>query len=184
MFAAEEMSPLNDNLDLPFPDRQDIPSGQPSSIRRQPIPASIRQFFLSTFPRPQRLPFLRRNMRISFETIFLASQTNRNRSRYQLNQAHSEPLPSVNWRYKLQDEVSQGHSKWGVIQTSWLCQLCNGFPAFSHRSALLFHIHRDHSEFDVRLRRRRNGKWRLDVDLSPAPSIRSGSFSTIINTHD
>ncbi|PVG02104.1 hypothetical protein CPB86DRAFT_40970 [Serendipita vermifera] len=167
---VEEVGFFDEDLQHFASEHQDLPSNQPSRIHQEPIPESIRQFLLSVNPQPQRLPFLRRNVRLSFETVFLASRNKVKVLVRRIHQAQNARLPSVYWSYKFQDPETREYLKWEIMQESWRCQLCNVFPAFSHKDLLLFHIRKDHSEFDVHHRKRGDGSWRLDVDLLPSPS--------------
>lgn len=93
------------------------------------------------------LPFLRRNIRLSFHAAFM-QQFQNSRSLPKMLKPNS-PKRTVYWEYQLRESVQEGPSKllkWTTSQKGFLCQLCTVFPAFTSDSALLFHIEKDHRE--------------------------------------
>jgi hypothetical protein len=93
------------------------------------------------------LPFLRRNIRLSFHATFMRQFQN-TRSLPKVLKPNSAKR-TVYWEYQLRESVQEDPSKllkWKTPQKGFLCQLCTVFPAFTSDSALLFHIKKDHRE--------------------------------------
>jgi hypothetical protein len=94
-----------------------------------------------------QLPFLRRNIRLSFHAAFM-QQFQNSRLLPKILKPNSGKR-TVYWEYQLRESVQEGPSKlrkWTTSQKGFLCQLCTVFPAFTSDFALLFHIERDHRE--------------------------------------
>lgn len=115
-----------------------------------------------------KLPFLRRNLRLSFHSAFIASLS-KGCPLPRIPKVAPDRLPIIQWEYQLQESTDgqeESLLKWTTTQTGWLCQLCSAFPAFKLDSALLFHIERDHKEVTVTMVRNKIFISLLDPDIS------------------
>ncbi|KAG8811457.1 hypothetical protein FRC17_002440 [Serendipita sp. 399] len=181
-----------EELDSPsdFDSVQEITQPLPSVKRRSPSPQNppppeilgrIRQIASS---RLTKLPFLRRNLRLSLDQAFFSYLHQQRALPLNIPQYTEFIYPVIYWEYRLEEK---GHPvlKWRCKQSGWLCQLCPCFPPFALGSALIYHIQRDHSEIEVSRRKLGKRLWRLRVQLAAKPSTSDDPETiSLPTTHD
>ncbi|KAG8795562.1 hypothetical protein FRC16_010041 [Serendipita sp. 398] len=141
---------------LPVDSSDSLPPAQPP----REILDSIRKIFPTQI---SKLPFLRRNLRLSFHQAFFTHLHQDDILPPKIPRYTETIYPLIYWEYKL--EESSELYRWRCKQPGWLCQLCPCFPPFAVGSALLHHIHCDHPEVIVSKKKLQKRVWRLRILL-------------------
>ncbi|KAG8814178.1 hypothetical protein FRC17_001257 [Serendipita sp. 399] len=169
---------------------QEITQPSSSAKRRSPSPQNppppeilgcIRQMASSCLA---KTPFLRRNLRLSFDQAFFAHLRQQRALPLNIPQYTEFIYPVIYWEYRLEERGHPVH-KWRCKQPGWLCQLCPCFPPFALGSALIYHIQRDHTEVEVSRRKLGKRLWRLRIQLAAKPSTSDDPETiSLPTTHD